>query len=61
MKLLKQNIERNGVKYVDLYGAWTYDGKTYCVRIRPVFGRDNDKLMSIAETVPPGEQVEKYA
>lgn len=60
MKVLKQNVERDGKKYVDLYGAWTYENKTYCVRIRPVFGKDNDKLMSIATPVPQGEQVEKY-
>ena len=62
MKLLKQDIEKeNGNKYTDLYACWTFEGKTYCVRVRPVFGRDNDKLMSVAQAVPKGEAVEKYA
>lgn len=62
MKLLKQEIvKENGNKYTDLYAVWTYQSKTYCVRVRPVFGRDNDKLMSVAQEVPKGEVVEKYA
>lgn len=61
MKLLKQNVERNGNKYVDLYACWEHESKMYCVRVRPVFGRDNDKLMSMAQEVPKGEAVEKYA
>lgn len=59
-KLLKQDVERNGNKYVDLFACWNYQGKAYAVRVRPVFGRDNDKLMAIAEDVPAGELVEKY-
>lgn len=61
MKLLKQEVENNGKKYIDLYAVWTYQSKTYCVRVRPVFGRDNDKLMSMAQEVPKGEAIEKYA
>ena len=60
MRLLKQKVERNGVKYTDLYACWTYNGKAYAVRVRPVFGRDNDKLIAIAETVEDGEMLEKY-
>lgn len=59
-KLLKQNVVRDGNKYIDLYAVWVYQGKTYSVRVRPVFGRDNDKLMSIAELIPDGELPEKY-
>ena len=59
-KLVKQKVERNGVEYVDLYALWVYEGKPYAVRVRPVFGRDNDKLMSIAELIPTGETPAKY-
>lgn len=60
VKFYKQEVERNGTKYVDLYAVWDYNDKTYFVRVRPVFGRDNDKLMAIALPVPEGEPLEKY-
>lgn len=60
VKLFKQAVSRNGADYTDLYATWTYQGKVYLVRVRPVFGRDNDKLMAIAEEVPTGEVVQKY-
>ena len=60
VKFFKQKVVRNGVEYVDLYASWEYQNKLYCVRVRPVFGRDNDKLMAIACEVPTGEVVQKY-
>lgn len=59
-KLIKQRVKREGKEYIDLYALWSYEGKTYAVRVRPVFGRDNDKLMSIAELIPDGEMPQKY-
>lgn len=59
-KLLKQKVVREGNEYVDLYAVWSYEGKTYAVRVRPVFGRDNDKLMAIAQDIPTGELPAKY-
>lgn len=48
MELLKCNVERNGNEYKDLWLSWEYQGKTYFVRVRPVFARDYDKLFSSA-------------
>lgn len=61
MTLLKTKATREGYeKYTDLYLAWEYQGKKYLVRVRPVFGCDNDKLLASAVLVPEGEQLEKY-
>lgn len=58
MKLLKQKVERNGAKYTDIYACWSYNGKDYAVRVRPVFNRDYDKLIAAAETMETGEKLE---
>ena len=60
MKLFKTKVVRDGEKYVDLNLCWQYNGKTYLVRVRPVFGRDNDKLIAIAQNLTEGEMLEKY-
>ena len=60
MKLIKQKVERNGEQYNDLNLVWQYKNKVYVVRVRPCFGRDNDKLMAIAQPVPSDEPIEKY-
>lgn len=60
MKLFKTKIVRDGSRYVDLNLCWQYQGKTYVVRVRPCFGKDNDKLIAIAEPLPSGELPEKY-
>lgn len=61
MTLLKAKATRKGFEnYTDLYLAWEYKGKKYFVRVRPVFGCDNDKLLASAILVPEGEQLEKY-
>lgn len=61
MKLLMTPCPRDGFKdYHDYYLAWVYEGKTYLVRVRPVFGKDNDKLHATAQYVPLGEMLEKY-
>lgn len=64
MKLLKQNSERVRTKdnkpFTDFYLCWTFEGKNYCVRIRPHFYSDMDKLFAVASTVPDGELIEKY-
>lgn len=60
MKLLKQDVSKNGVKYTDIYACWTYEGKAYAVRVRPVFGKDYDKLIANAQTVEEGEIIDKY-
>ena len=48
MELIKETVVRNGVEYTDLFLLWEYEGKTYKVRVRPVFSRDYDKLMATA-------------
>lgn len=60
MKLFKTRIEREGQRYVDLNLCWQYEGKYYKVRVRPCFGKDNDKLIAIATDLPEGELPEKY-
>lgn len=60
VKLFKTKVVRDGEKYVDLNLAWQYNGKTYTVRVRPVFAKDNDKLHAIAQPLPSGELVDKY-
>lgn len=49
MDLCKINIERLGNTYTDLYLSWEYEGKTYYVRVRPVFTRDYDKMIANAK------------
>lgn len=63
MKLLKTPSDRKDPKnnpYIDLYLGWKHDGKTYCVRVRPVFACDNRKLLSEAITFEGFEELEKY-
>lgn len=60
MKLIKKQVEREGNTYTDFYLAWQYNNKLYAVRVRPVFGRDNDKLHSVAQEVCGEEPFEKY-
>lgn len=60
MKLLRQEIEKEGRKYTDFYYCWKYNGKTYKVRVRPVFNQDYDKLGAVAQKVPQGETLDKY-
>lgn len=61
MVLLKAKATRQGYEdYTDLFLGWVYEGKRYIVRVRPVFGCDNDKLIAAATQVEPGEPMEKY-
>lgn len=60
IKVLKQRVHKNDRVFIDLYISWVYGQKTYFVRLKPVFGRDYDKLVSIAQEVPENELVEKY-
>lgn len=63
MKLFKQDSERlnnKGEAYIDLYLAWTYENKTYLVRVFPSFHKDYKLLASTAFRVPKGEAIEKY-
>ena len=60
MKLMKQYNERNGEQYTDLFAVWSYEGKFYSVRVKPVFDRDYKQLIASAQTVPTGELLEKY-
>lgn len=50
MELVKTKVVRNDTEYTDLFLSWEYEGKTYLVRVRPVFSRDYDKLIATATT-----------
>lgn len=52
IELTKTRLVREGNKYVDLCLVWTYNGKTYSVRVQPCFKNDFDKLIAIAKDVP---------
>lgn len=61
MTLLSTKCPREGFEdYTDLYLSWEHEGKTYFVRVRPVFGVDNKKLLAAAVHVPSGEPFDKY-
>ena len=61
MRLLKQQCTRPGYEaFIDLYLVWQHQGKTYCVRIRPQFGKNNRLLLGAAQFVPSEEPIEKY-
>lgn len=64
MKLFKQvsarKREKDNQPYTDLYLGWVYEGVAYCVRVRPQFSRDYDKLIASATEVPQGELPQKY-
>lgn len=51
IELTKNRLVREGNKYVDLCLVWTYNGKSYSVRIQPCFNNDYDKLIAIAKDV----------
>ena len=46
MELVKTKVLKNDKEYIDLYLKWTYEGKEYLVRVRPVFACDYDKLIA---------------
>lgn len=61
MVLLRQASKREGFEdYTDFYMCWTYKGKKYAVRVRPVFTCDLDKFMAISTLVEGDEPLEKY-
>ena len=64
MRLLKQNSEnvrsKDNKAFVDFYLVYSYKGLPRFVRVRPVFGADYEKFYALAETIPSGEDVEKY-
>ena len=61
VKLIAQPSSREGFEtYTDLYLCWDYNGKVYCVRVRPQFARDLKTLMGVATHIEKGETVAKY-
>ena len=50
MELLKEKCKREGyTHYYDLYLKWSYEGKDYLVRVRPVFPTNNKHLLAKAK------------
>lgn len=61
MVLLREKAKREGFEdYTDFYMCWSYKGKKYAVRVRPVFACDLDKFVAISTFVEDGEPLEKY-
>lgn len=60
MKVFNQKVERDGITYNNISVAWIYNNRVYYVRVRPVFGKDNKQLISMAEEIPATEPIEKY-
>lgn len=52
MELYKNKVVKDGKTYTDLNVSWSHEGKTYIVRVRPVFARDFALLLSHAEPLP---------
>lgn len=59
-RFYKQKVYIDNHYYIDIYVAWSFNNKTYYVRLKPVFGRDFNKLVAIAQEIPVGEPVCKY-
>lgn len=52
MELLKEKCKREGFeKYWDLYLKWSYEGKEYLVRVRPVFPTNNKHMLAKAKAI----------
>ena len=50
MKLTKQQCKREGFeKYVDLFLEWEYEGRTFKVRVQPVFSSEYKFLLAHAQ------------
>ena len=61
MVLLRQKAKREGFEdYTDFYMCWSYKGKKYAVRVRPVFACDLDKFVGASTFVEDNEPLEKY-
>ena len=52
LKLTRQKVQKDGRTYLDLCLNWTYNGKSYSVRIDPRFARDITLLFAIADPLP---------
>jgi len=50
MELTKVLVKRNGCDYVDLFLSWEYEGKTFRVRVRPVFSNDYRMVVAAAKS-----------
>lgn len=60
MVLIRQEVERNNKTYADYYLCWTYQGKVYKMRVRPVFEKDFKWLGLTAKRIDKNEAIEKY-
>lgn len=52
MKLYKNKVRKDDKLYTDLNLSWDYNGKTYLVRVRPVFASDFALLLGASEPLP---------
>ena len=60
LKVVSERKDSNGAPYTDLYVAWSYQGKSYLVRVRPAFSCDFKKLVSHAVECESVENFQKY-
>lgn len=51
LKIVKEQVQREGKSYLNFYLCWSYNDKEYKVRIRSVFPNDFDKLFAISQSV----------
>lgn len=50
-KKTSERVNEKGSHWVDLYLTWEYNGKTFCVRIKPQFLKDYGFLLAHAQTL----------